>query len=101
MDVPGLEERGRQTGASSRRWPEAMRTHRAAAACGGLNQSILRAFHALNEGPLGFCVMTEASGKRRLEASDELCINPANGLDRASDALLYALPQEGHCQSAA
>ena len=40
MDVPGFEERGRQTGASSRRWTEAMRTHRAAAACGGLNQSI-------------------------------------------------------------
>ena len=42
MDVPGFEERGKQTGCLSRRWTEAMRTHRAAAACGGLNQSILK-----------------------------------------------------------
>jgi len=40
MDVPGFEERGRQTDGLSRRWTEAMRTHRAAEACDGLNQSI-------------------------------------------------------------
>ncbi|RUL69005.1 hypothetical protein [Dyella choica] len=60
----------------------------------------LRARHALNGEPFDFCVSADASGKRRLEVADELRMDTANGSDKPSDVLLYALPQEGHCQSA-